>query len=107
MLRRAADSTVDQPQPARDLAIACNNLSYVLRNHDAAAAEKTAQEAIGILERLVNENPSRIQFQDDLALCYNNLAVLESRQERRARPSSRIKKRLRLKFGWVQSPGSG
>jgi eukaryotic-like serine/threonine-protein kinase len=80
--RRAADSTVDQPQPARDLAIACNNLSYVLRNRDVAGAEKTAQEAIGILERLVHENPTRIQFQDDLALCYNNLAALESRQER-------------------------
>ena len=37
-------------------------------------------EAIAILERLADEHPGEIQYQDDLALCYNNLAALESHQ---------------------------
>ncbi len=35
-----------------------------------------------ILQQLADDHPGEIQFQDDLALCYNNLAALESHQGR-------------------------
>ncbi|HEY2883107.1 MAG TPA: serine/threonine-protein kinase, partial [Pirellulales bacterium] len=81
VLRRGAQGAEHAPQAARDLAIACNNLSFVLRNRDPDAAQQTANEAIAILELLVQENPTRAQFQDDLALCSNNLAALETYQQ--------------------------
>ncbi|MEX2139158.1 MAG: serine/threonine-protein kinase, partial [Pirellulales bacterium] len=70
-----------EPQYARNLAIALNNLSYVLRKNDADAADGAVREATAILERLTQEYPNQVQFQDDLALCYNNAAALTSRVE--------------------------
>jgi hypothetical protein len=52
VLRPIAESR-GQPKYARNLAIACNNLSFVLRSRDAEAAEGAAREATTILERLV------------------------------------------------------
>jgi tetratricopeptide (TPR) repeat protein len=66
------------------LAIACNNLSFVQRKRDLTAAESTAKEAIAILERLIDDYPGQVPYQDDLALCYNNLAALASHQHRMA-----------------------
>jgi tetratricopeptide (TPR) repeat protein len=62
----------------RDLAIASNNLSYVLRNRDAAAANRASREAIGILEPLAQQPAAGGDYEDDLALCYNNRAALQS-----------------------------
>jgi eukaryotic-like serine/threonine-protein kinase len=77
-LRPIADSHANEPRFARNLAIAGNNLSYVLRERDPAAAEQTARESIEILRLLVERHPQRLDFQDDLALCYNNLAALDA-----------------------------
>ncbi len=80
VLRPLADSQVGQPKLARDLAIACNNLSFILRNRDMVAADKASQEATGILERLSKATAGGGDYQDDLALCYNNRAALESQK---------------------------
>jgi serine/threonine protein kinase/tetratricopeptide (TPR) repeat protein len=80
VLRSLAASQPDQPKLAHDLAIACNNLSFTLRNRGPAAAENTSREAIEILTRLRHRPASDGEYADDLALCYNNLAALESRK---------------------------
>jgi eukaryotic-like serine/threonine-protein kinase len=82
ILRPLAETFSNAPKYARNLAIACNNLSYVLRKRDAEAAHQAAQEAVATLERLSHEQPGQVQFQDDLALCYNNLAALETHCKR-------------------------
>ncbi len=82
LLRPITEASSGEPKYARNLAIACNNLSFVLRKRDADAAEGVAREAIAILERLVDRHPTQIQFQDDLALCSNNLAAIVSQNGR-------------------------
>ncbi len=79
ILRPLADLP-GQSKLTRDLAIASNNLSFVLRNRDIAAADEASQEAIDILERLAKSPTNGGDFQDDLALCYNNRAALQSQQ---------------------------
>ena len=78
VLRPIVERTADEPRFARNLAIALNNLSYVLRAQQPNAAEQASQEAIAILERLIEQLPGRADYQDDLALCYNNLAALDA-----------------------------
>ena len=77
VLRPLADANSNQPKLSRDLAIACNNLSFVLRTRDPAAADVASQEAIQILERLAKPATTGSDYQDDLALCYNNRAALQ------------------------------
>jgi len=77
VLRPLADSQGAQPKLSRDLAIACNNLSFVLRTREPAAADVASQEAIEILERLSKASATGNDYQDDLALCYNNRAALQ------------------------------
>ena len=81
VLRSIAASHSDDPECARHLAIVSNNLSYVLRKNDPAAADLASREAITILQRLSNGAAGRAKYQDDLALCYNNLAALESQKQ--------------------------
>jgi serine/threonine protein kinase len=83
-LRPLAASYASEPKYARNLAIACNNLSFVLRKSDSGAAEAAAQEAVAILERLVQQYSRQNSYLDDLALCYNNLAALASHGQRLA-----------------------
>ncbi len=82
ILRPLAESAHGNSKYARDLAIACNNLSYVLRKRDADAALQIAEEAVAILERLAKLQPDEGTFEDELALCYNNLAALETGRNR-------------------------
>ena len=82
ILRHQQESNADDANGARNLAIAYNNLSYILRDSDAAAAEMAVQTAIAILEPLVEKHSAHPNYQDDLALCCNNLAEIESRQNR-------------------------
>jgi tetratricopeptide (TPR) repeat protein len=80
VLRQTAEtSSAAEPKHAHHLAIVLNNLSYVLRKRDTQAAEGAVREAIARLEPIVRQHPHRIQFQDDLALCFNNLASLLGR----------------------------
>jgi eukaryotic-like serine/threonine-protein kinase len=72
-LRRA-----DGQRPGRNLAITLNNLSYVLRKRDIKEAAAVATEAVNILKRLAADDPQQTLFQDDLALCSNNMAAIES-----------------------------
>lgn len=67
---------------ARNLSMAANNLSYVLAKQDPAAAERASREAVVILERLATDGQNAGLYQGDLALCYNNLAALLSRNGR-------------------------
>jgi serine/threonine protein kinase/tetratricopeptide (TPR) repeat protein len=77
VLRPLSDPQKGQPKFARDLAIALNNLSYVLRKSKPEAADVASQEAIDILEHLAQSPANGSDFQDDLALCYNNRAALQ------------------------------
>jgi tetratricopeptide (TPR) repeat protein len=79
-LRELAARPEGQAKSQHDLAIAYNNLSFVLRNRDAAAADRSAREAVALLEQVGRESGSAIDYQDDLALCYNNLATLKSQK---------------------------
>jgi tetratricopeptide (TPR) repeat protein len=54
----------------------------VLRKRDSDAAFRIADEAVAILERLAESHPDESAFADDLALCYNNLAALETARNR-------------------------
>jgi serine/threonine protein kinase len=78
VLRPLADLQPNNFENIHNLAIACNNLSYVLRAADPQAAEAASQEAITILEHARVPSGDPEMFQDDLALCYNNLAALKS-----------------------------
>jgi serine/threonine protein kinase len=78
LLRPIASGEKSDARYGRNLAIALNNLSYVLAKRDLRAAEQTASESIKILEELTRGDDGA-RYQDDLALCYNNLAALESR----------------------------
>ena len=69
-----------QSKLTRDLAIASNNLSFILRNRNIPAADEASREAIDILERLAKSPANGSDFQDDLALCYNNRAALQSQK---------------------------
>lgn len=80
VLRPIANKLSEEPQHSRNLAIALNNLSFVLRNRDFAAAERAVREAIAILDRLA-EGSQLEDGQNDLALCYNNLAALQSQKD--------------------------
>ena len=80
-LRQLVAADPADPMRGRDLAIANTNLSFVLRARDPAGACSAAREAVAILQPLVDKFPNQIQCQDDLALCYNNLATLESRRK--------------------------
>lgn len=82
LLRSITAAGDSDPKFARNLAIVCNNLSYVLRERDPAAAEKASREAVAILERVMKSPPAGDDFHDDLALCYNNLAALESQNKK-------------------------
>jgi eukaryotic-like serine/threonine-protein kinase len=82
LLRPVADSSGADARYSRNLAIASNNLSYVIAKRDPAAAERAAREAIQILEGLTKGGADAAPYQDDLALCCNNLAALESRSGR-------------------------
>jgi serine/threonine protein kinase len=82
LLRSIAVSQNRNASFSRNLAIVCNNLSYVLRTRDPAAAERASREAISILEGLTDQSAEHPEFQDDLALCYNNRAALESQNQR-------------------------
>lgn len=77
VLRRLSTS---QPQKAQSLAIALNNLGFMLRSRNPAAAEKSAREAIDILEHLATKPNTADAVQDDLALCYSNHAALKSQK---------------------------
>lgn len=77
VLRRLSSS---QPQRAQSLAIALNNLGFMLRSRNPAAADKSAREAIDILEHLAATSDTAEDVQDDLALCYSNHAALKSQQ---------------------------
>jgi hypothetical protein len=79
-LRELATRPIGQAKAQHDLAIACNNLSFVLRNRDAVAADGAAHEAISILERAGRGASRANYYQDDMALCYNNLATLQSQK---------------------------
>jgi eukaryotic-like serine/threonine-protein kinase len=79
LLRPIADSAAGETRYPRNLAIALNNLSYVVGKRDPAAAERAAREAIEILERVSHDPAAGRRYEDDLALGYNNLAELESR----------------------------
>jgi eukaryotic-like serine/threonine-protein kinase len=68
----------------RNLAITCNNLSYVLRKSDVKESAAVATEAVTLLKKLTADYPKESHFQDDLALCSNNLAAIESYRERTA-----------------------
>jgi tetratricopeptide (TPR) repeat protein len=82
VLRPLGASVTAEARHARSLAIACNNLSFVLRKRDAAAAEQAVLEAIAIARQLGQRFPTRTQYQDDLALCYNNLAAIAGGRDR-------------------------
>ena len=82
ILRPLAESVRGDSKYSRDLAIACNNLSYVLRKRDPDSAFQIAEEAVTILEQLADLHLEEGTFADDLALCYNNLAALETGHNR-------------------------
>ena len=58
------------------LAIGYNNLSFVDRGDDWNDSEAACRRAITLLDELVAENPSRLAFRSDLALCQNNLGAI-------------------------------
>ena len=80
-LRAITARQKDDFKDARHLAIVSNNLSYVLRKRDPAAADRASREAIAILQRLSDGSAGHPDCQDDLALCYNNLAALEVQKQ--------------------------
>jgi serine/threonine protein kinase/tetratricopeptide (TPR) repeat protein len=71
-------------QHARHLAITCNNLSYVLRKIDVRESAAFATDAVTLLKKLTADYPKESHFQDDLALCSNNLAAIEGYRDRTA-----------------------
>jgi serine/threonine protein kinase len=82
ILRPLVAAVDADPRYARNLSIAANNLSYVLAKRDPAAAERAMREAVDIVEKLSLRTRGGGKYQDDLALCYNNLAALLSRTGR-------------------------
>jgi tetratricopeptide (TPR) repeat protein len=72
----------NESRDRHDLAICYNNLSYVERDVDHAAAELAAQRAITTLAKLADENPNEYVYRADLALFHNNLGAIRGRDGR-------------------------
>jgi serine/threonine protein kinase/tetratricopeptide (TPR) repeat protein len=69
-------------QLRHDAAIGYNNLSFVQRGEDWQGSQKSCDQAIDILARLVKEQPSSLTYRSDLALCHNNHgAILSHRKD--------------------------
>lgn len=71
------------PDRLHDLAIARNNLSYVLRESDPERSLAACQQAKKLLEDLVMTNSNELDYRSDLAQCRNNEAALHSAQGNR------------------------
>ncbi|MCH8840934.1 MAG: tetratricopeptide repeat protein, partial [Planctomycetes bacterium] len=82
ILHKTTAAAPDNPQQARNLAIAYNNLSFVQRQLDANLAEKSAQRAVEILEHFMEGTNASDECRADLALCYSNLAAIQSEEGR-------------------------
>jgi len=82
VLRTVVAANREEPRFARTLAIVGNNLSYVLRARDEQGAAKESQTAIALLQELAEKHPANADIQDDLALCYNNLAAVDAQAKR-------------------------
>lgn len=82
ILHETAAAAPDDPQQARNLAVAYNNLSYIQRPLDANLAEKSAVRAVEILQGFAESPEVSEGVQADLALCYSNLAAIQAADER-------------------------
>jgi tetratricopeptide (TPR) repeat protein/energy-coupling factor transporter ATP-binding protein EcfA2 len=64
------------PEPAQELARACNDLANLISHSDTEAAQKLYQQAISLAEALNRSQPDNRQYQLELAQYYDNLAIL-------------------------------
>ncbi len=67
------------PRDRHDLAICYNNLSYVERDADPAAAAHSCSQAIAIVAELAEREPLDLSLRSDLALFHNNLGAIQGR----------------------------
>ena len=82
ILHETSSAAPDDPQQARNLAIAYNNLSFIQRQLDADLAEKSARRAVEILSQFAESPDASDACRADLALCYSNLAAIQSKEAR-------------------------
>ncbi|QDS99614.1 protein kinase domain-containing protein [Adhaeretor mobilis] len=68
----------DSDRSRHDLAIALNNLSYVLRQTEPTGSLQACEWAKVILESLTTNNPHEREYRSDLAQCLSNEAALHS-----------------------------
>jgi serine/threonine protein kinase/tetratricopeptide (TPR) repeat protein len=83
-LRNLMLAAPQNSEQVRNLAITSNNLSYILRKTDVKQAAVAAGEAVELLKKVTAENPKETHYQDDLAMCLNNLAAIEGYRDRPA-----------------------
>lgn len=112
-LKEVARETPEDQRLQRDLAIALNNLSFVQQQIDWEAARATSQEAVDLLSQLVEREPQtadafigdQSSLGSDLALCYNNLAAIESHLGQHERAQDLHRKAIALQEAlWRQNP---
>jgi len=74
--------TRSQPKPSQDLARVYNNLGNLLstKEKNYPEAVKLIQQAISIHESLLKQEPTSLEYKQELAQFYNNLAIALSNQ---------------------------
>lgn len=78
-VQQAAPRNVEH---ARSLAMTYNNLGHLQRAHDASLAEQSASTAVDLLERVCQTPAATTECLADLAVCYGNLAAIQSSADR-------------------------
>ena len=78
LARNPAPASIDRttPEPAQELARACNNLANLTSHRDTEAAQRLYERAISLAEALNKSQPDNRQYQLELAQYYDNLAIL-------------------------------
>jgi len=74
--RAPAASTSTTPEPAQELARACNDLANLISHTDTPAAQKLYEQAISLAGALNRSQPDNRQYRLELAQYYDNLAIL-------------------------------
>ena len=101
-----ASAAPDNPQQARNLAIAYNNLSFIQRPLDAGQAERSALRAVEILEPFAEAADASEDCRADLALCYCNLAAIQGEDGRTDEAIRSYQRAVALRESLVRkSPG--
>jgi len=106
LLRAVCDADPENVDYARSLAMAYNNLGYVERKFDSNQAERSAQQAVELLEHVCRNARASTESIADLSLCYSNLAAIQGNADQTVKAIASYRRAVALRESLVRkSPG--